>query len=124
MVTQSTRNKNVFGAVADPTRRAILDVLRRGELPAGELARQFRVSRPAVSRHVRILKDAGLIRETRASQSRRYSLNAEPLAEVDRWLANYRLFWSARLHDLKQYVEREGDVPSDRLQSEDKEPNR
>ena len=106
MVTQSVaRNKSVFGAVADPTRRAILDLLRAGELPAGELARQFRVSRPAVSRHIRILKDAGLVRESRAAQSRRYSLSPEPLAELDQWLAGYRVFWAARLHDLKRYVE-------------------
>ena len=54
-----------------------------------------------------MLKDAGLIRESRQSQSRRYSLNPEPLAEIDAWLANYRLFWSARLHGLKQFVENE-----------------
>ena len=95
----------MFGAVADPTRRAILDLLRAGEVPAGELARQFPVSRPAISRHLRILKDAGLVRESRAAQSRRYSLSPEPLSEVDQWLANYRIFWSARLHDLKRYVE-------------------
>ncbi len=66
MVTNvQARNKSVFGAVADPTRRAILDLLKAGELPAGELARQFPVSRPAVSRHIRILKDAGLVRESR-----------------------------------------------------------
>ena len=106
MVTKSAiRAKNVFGAVADPTRRAILDLLRAGELPAGELARQFRVSRPAISRHVRILKDAGLIRETRAAQSRRYSLDPQPLVELDRWLTDYRVFWGARLHDLKRFVE-------------------
>jgi DNA-binding transcriptional ArsR family regulator len=106
MVTKLTaRSATVFGAVADPIRRGILDTLRRGELPAGELARHFPVSRPAVSRHLRILKDAGLIRETRASQSRIYALDPAPLAEVDRWLANYRLFWASRLTDLKQYVE-------------------
>jgi len=106
MVTHSVaRNKSVFGAVADPTRRAILDLLKAGELPAGELARRFPVSRPAVSRHLRILKDAGLVRESRAAQSRRYSLSAEPLSEVDQWLAAYRVFWGARLHDLKRYVE-------------------
>lgn len=106
MVTHSiARNKSVFGAVADPTRRAILDLLKAGGLPAGELARQFPVSRPAVSRHLRILKDAGLVRESRAAQSRRYSLSPEPLAEVDQWLASYRVFWAARLHDLKRFVE-------------------
>jgi DNA-binding transcriptional ArsR family regulator len=106
MVTNTVaRTKSVFGAVADPTRRAILDLLKAGELPAGELAQRFPVSRPAVSRHLRILKDAGLVRESRAAQSRRYSLSPGPLTEVDQWLAGYRMFWAARLHDLKRYVE-------------------
>jgi DNA-binding transcriptional ArsR family regulator len=112
MVTHTVaRNKSVFGAVADPIRRGILDTLRAGQLPAGELARRFPVSRPAVSRHLRILKDAGLVRESRAAQSRLYSLSPEPLAEVDTWLSNYRLFWAARLHDLKHYVEGQGSGP-------------
>jgi DNA-binding transcriptional ArsR family regulator len=110
MVTQElARNKSVFGAVADPTRRAILDVLRARDLAAGDLAKQFPVSRPAISRHLRILKDAGLLRETRAAQSRIYSLNPQPLVEVDRWLMNYRLFWAARLHDLKHHLEKESE---------------
>jgi DNA-binding transcriptional ArsR family regulator len=106
MVTQShARNATVFGAVADPIRRGILDALQQGQMPAGELARRFPVSRPAVSRHLRILKDAGLVRESRQSQMRLYSLRPEPLAEMDNWLSNYRLFWAARLHDLKRFVE-------------------
>ena len=105
MVTELCRNLSVFGAVADPTRRAILDLLRRGELSAGEIADRFPVSRPAVSRHLRVLRKAGLLRQSRAAQSRRYSLNAAPLREVDRWLNAYRAFWGARLHDLKRYVE-------------------
>jgi DNA-binding transcriptional ArsR family regulator len=105
MVTESPRSRSVFGAVADPTRRAILDLLRRGELSAGEIADRFPVSRPAVSRHLRVLRKAGLLSESRAAQSRRYGLNAAPLREVDRWLNGYRVFWGARLHDLKRYVE-------------------
>jgi DNA-binding transcriptional ArsR family regulator len=105
MVTEQCRNLSVFGAVADPTRRAILDLLRRGELSAGEIADRFPVSRPAVSRHLRVLRKAGLLRQSRAAQSRRYGLNAAPLREVDRWLNAYRAFWGARLHDLKRYVE-------------------
>jgi DNA-binding transcriptional ArsR family regulator len=105
MVTDQARNLTVFGAVADPTRRAILDLLRRGDLSAGEIADRFPVSRPAVSRHLRVLRQAGLLRQSRAAQSRRYALNATPLREVDRWLTAYRVFWGARLHDLKHYVE-------------------
>ena len=95
----------VFAAVADPTRRAILDLLRRREMSAGELASRFPVSRPAISRHVRVLREAGLLTERREAQWRRYSLNPVPLVQVDRWIAAYRVFWGARLHDLKRYVE-------------------
>lgn len=95
----------VYGAIADPTRRAILDALRRGERSAGEIADLFPVSRPAVSRHLRVLRRAGLLFERREAQSRIYSLNARPLREVEQWVEHYRVFWGAKLHDLKQYVE-------------------
>ena len=101
------RAGNVFGAVADPTRRAILDLLAGGARSAGELAEQFPVSRPAVSRHVRVLRRAGLVVESREAQLRIYALNAAPLDEIDAWLARYRVFWGARLHDLKRFVEEE-----------------
>jgi DNA-binding transcriptional ArsR family regulator len=108
MVTQGFgwRVANVFGAVGDPTRRALLDLLRERDRSAGELAECFAISRPAVSRHLRVLRRAGLVREARASQSRIYSLNAEPLAELDRWLSGYRVFWGVRLHDPKRHVAR------------------
>lgn len=105
MVTQSRPTGTVFGAVADPTRRAILDLLCEGELSAGQIALHFPVSRPAISRHLRVLRGAGLLREHREARSRRYSLDPAPLAQVDRWLNAYRVHWSARLHDLKRYVE-------------------
>jgi DNA-binding transcriptional ArsR family regulator len=95
----------VFYAVADPVRRGILDLLRNGERSAGDLAREFPISRPAVSRHVRVLRDAGLVRLRRDRQTLHYSLNPAPLAEIDRWLSGYRVFWGARLHDLRQFVE-------------------
>lgn len=92
-------------AIADPTRRAILDALRQGTCTAGELARRFPISRPAVSRHVRVLRDAGLVRQSRDRQTLRYSLNPAPLAAVDGWLDGYRVYWGAKLHDLKRFVE-------------------
>lgn len=108
MVTQAThRNDTVFGAVADPTRREILDILSRCERSAGELAQRFPISRPAVSRHLRVLRNAGLVTESRRAQSRVYALNPEPLAEVEEWVNKYRVFWGARLHSLKQFVEGE-----------------
>ena len=107
MVTKELSvDRSVFDAIADPTRRAILDQMRAGEVGAGELASRFPVSRPAIARHVRILRKAGLVSQRVDAQRRFYSLRAEALAEVDRWLAPYRLFWAARLVDLKSYVER------------------
>ena len=107
MVTQRRSHTTVFGAVSDPTRRAILGALRRRDLSAGEIADRFPISRPAVSRHLRVLRRAGLVTETRQSRSRIYALNPAPLREVDRWLNDYRVFWGARLHDLKRHVEEE-----------------
>lgn len=97
--------KSAFDAIADPTRRAILDHLRGGELAAGEIAECFTVSRPAIARHVRVLRQTGLVRERREAQRRLYSLDPRGLEEVDRWLAPYRLFWAARLANLKTFVE-------------------
>lgn len=106
MVTNTAiLDRSPFNAIADPTRRAILDHLRRGELGAGEIAERFPVSRPAIARHVRILKKAGLLRERRQAQKRFYSLEPEGLKEIDRWMEPYRLFWAARLVDLKSFVE-------------------
>ncbi len=95
----------VFHALADPTRREILDLLRTTERSAGEVAARFPVSRPAVSRHLRVLREAGLVVQRRDARSRRYRLDAEALREVDKWLDNYRVFWAARMHELKRYVE-------------------
>ncbi len=105
MVTKNSAGHAAFDAIADPTRRAILDHLRERELGAGEIARRFSVSRPAIARHVRVLRRAGLVRERRAAQMRFYSLEPKGLAEIDRWLEPYRLFWAARMTDLKAFVE-------------------
>jgi len=105
MVTQQPANDLVFDALGDRTRRAILDLLRDGEMRAGDLAAHFPVSRPAIAKHVGVLRRAGLLRERRLAQARLYSVEPAGLAEVDRWLAPYRLYWSARLTDLKRVVE-------------------
>ena len=88
--------RTVYGAIADPTRRAILDALRTGEQSAGDLASLFPVSRPAVSRRLRVLRRAGLVRERAASRSRLYALEAAPLHDVEQWLEHCRVFWGAR----------------------------
>jgi len=96
-----------FHALADPTRRAVLDLLRAGTRPAGEIARAFPVSRPAISKHLRILRQAHLVEERREGRHRLYHLNPEPLKAVDTWLEHYRQFWSANLASLRSFVEAE-----------------
>jgi DNA-binding transcriptional ArsR family regulator len=96
-----------FQALADPTRRAVLDLLRRGSQPAGHIAQAFPVSRPAISKHLRLLRRAHLVHEHREGRNRVYQLNPEPLRAVDSWLEHYRSFWSANLASLKAFVEAE-----------------
>jgi len=96
-----------FQALADPTRRAVLDLLRRGSQPAGMIASAFPVSRPAISKHLRLLRRAHLVREHRAGRHRVYQLNPEPLRAVDSWIAQYRAFWASNLSSLKAFVEAE-----------------
>jgi DNA-binding transcriptional ArsR family regulator len=94
-----------FGALADPTRRAVLDLLLQGTLPAGRIAQAFPVSRPAISKHLRLLKRAGLVRAHRVGRQRFFELNPKPLKSVDLWLSRYRVFWRSELSNLKQFVE-------------------
>ncbi len=96
-----------FQALADPTRRAILDLLRRGQQPAGDIASAFPVSRPAISKHLRLLRRAHLVHEHREGRHRVYQLNPEPLRAVDSWLEQYRNFWKLNLANLKTFVEAE-----------------
>jgi DNA-binding transcriptional ArsR family regulator len=96
-----------FQALADPTRRAVLDLLRRGSQPAGHIANAFPISRPAISKHLRLLRRAHLVDEHRIGRNRVYHLNPEPLRAVDSWLEHYRSFWSASLASLKTFVEAE-----------------
>jgi len=96
-----------FQALADPTRRAVLDLLRRGSQPAGQIAEAFPVSRPAISKHLRLLRRAHLVREHREGRHRVYQLNPEPLRAVDSWIGQYRAFWTASLNNLKAFVEAE-----------------
>jgi DNA-binding transcriptional ArsR family regulator len=95
----------VFRAVGDATRRAILDRLRPGGLPVHEIAGEFDVSRPAISKHLRILRQARLVVERRDGRRRVYDLRPEPLVHVDRWLEGYRASLRRRLARLKAHVE-------------------
>src|SRR5208337_647807 len=100
-------SESTFQALADPTRRAVLDLLRRGSQPAGEIAGAFPVSRPAISKHLRLLHRAHLVEEHREGRHRVYHLNPVPLKAVDSWLEHYRAFWQSNLSSLKAFVETE-----------------
>jgi DNA-binding transcriptional ArsR family regulator len=120
MVTYSA--EATFSALADPTRRAVLDLLRKGRQPAGQIARAFPVSRPAISKHLRLLRRAHLVNEHREGRHRFYHLNPEPLRAVDSWLEQYRTFWAASLNNLKAFVEAEYAKEMGRLDSPDPGP--
>jgi DNA-binding transcriptional ArsR family regulator len=93
-------------ALADPTRRRIVELLAERDRSAGELASHFPVSRPAVSRHLRVLRETGLVTSRPQAQQRLYSLDPTPLAELDEWLARYRAFWAQRLDALETQLRR------------------
>ncbi len=97
---------NAFLALADPTRRRIVELLADGERSAGELAAEFATSRPGVSRHLRVLREHGLVRAREDGARRLYSLDTAPLAELDDWLARYRGFWGNRLDALDTEITR------------------
>ena len=94
-----------FDVVAEPTRRRILDLLREGDRPVGELVSSLGISQPGVSKHLRVLREAGLVRVRQRAQQRWYQLDAAPLAEIDEWLAPYRRFWSERLDALERHLD-------------------
>jgi DNA-binding transcriptional ArsR family regulator len=98
-------NNDVFRAIADPTRRAILDRLRAGPANAGALAADFRSSRPAISKHLRVLRGARLVIDTRIGRERVYALDPIPLQGVVGWLEGYRALWQASLEQLKRNLE-------------------
>ena len=105
MVTYS--EEAAFSALADPTRRAVLDLLLRGTLPAGRIAQAFPISRPAISKHLKLLARARLVRARRVGRQRLFELNPGPLRSVDSWLSRYRVFWQSELSSLKRFVEAE-----------------
>ena len=96
---------SAYAALAEPHRRQILDLLRGGERPAGELVRSLELSQPGVSKHLKVLREAGLVMVRADGKQRLYTLRPEPLAEVDQWLEPYRAFWSQRLDALERHLE-------------------
>jgi DNA-binding transcriptional ArsR family regulator len=98
---------DVFQAIADPTRRRILELLAESERPVKELGAPFRMSLPAISQHLRVLREAGLVRERRDGRHRQYRLNPEPLRDVADWVGRYQRFWEQRLRALERYLDEE-----------------
>ncbi|MFY9759950.1 MAG: metalloregulator ArsR/SmtB family transcription factor [Xanthobacteraceae bacterium] len=105
IATTNRQREAVFRAIADPTRRQILSLLRQRRCSVGEIAGNFRVSRPAISKHIRLLRRAGLVLIENQGTARICRLNPEPLRAVDDWLRDYRELWRESLHTLKRLVE-------------------
>jgi len=95
-----------FEVIAEPNRRAILSLLINSQQSVGDIERRLRMSQPAVSKHLRVLRDAGFVESTVDAQRRLYRLRPQPLQEVDMWLAQFRRFWSARVDALERHLDR------------------
>ena len=103
------RRQAVFHAIAEPTRRRLLDELSRGRRTAGELARRFPASRPAIAKHLRVLREARLVRARREGRNRVYELTPAPLESAARWIDRYEVFWTEKLDAFAAYLEKEAD---------------
>ena len=104
--TTRQRGHDVFAAIGDPTRRRVLDMLSQSGMAAGDIAAHFRVSRPAVSQHLRILRRAKLVGVQKRGREHIYHLNPEPLEEVYDWIEHYKSFWTTKMNALGKYLDR------------------
>ena len=116
--------ETVLKAIAEPRRQEILRLIWQHERTAGDVAAHFDISRPAVSKHLRILRKAQLVREHRRGRHRLYQINPEPLRAVDSWLNDYRVFWRGRLEDLREFVEAKSAAQSQLSLGDDPERRR
>jgi DNA-binding transcriptional ArsR family regulator len=98
--------ETVFEVIAEPNRRAILSLLGSSEQSVGEIERRLRISQPTVSKHLRVLREAGFVESTVDAQRRLYRLKPGPLREIDEWLAQFRRFWSAHVDALERHLDR------------------
>jgi DNA-binding transcriptional ArsR family regulator len=98
--------ESVFEIIAEPNRRAILGLLGSSQQSVGEIERRLRMSQPTVSKHLRVLREAGFVESTVDAQRRLYRLKPEPLQELDAWLAQFRRFWSAHVDALERHLDR------------------
>ncbi len=119
MVTNDAQLDLIFGALADTTRRRILTRLALGESTVGELAAPFEISRPAVSKHLRVLERAGLIHRARDGRVRRCGLEAAPMRQAAEWVERYRGFWEDRLDALATYLENDGTETTRKREDDD-----
>jgi DNA-binding transcriptional ArsR family regulator len=108
--------ESVFEIIAEPNRRAILSLLVSSQQSVGEIERQLRMTQPTVSKHLRVLREAGFVESTVDAQRRLYRLKPEPFQEVDAWLAQFRRFWSAHLDALERHLDRMNQDRMDRHQ--------
>ena len=119
--------ESVFEIIAEPNRRAILSLLVSSEQSVGEIERQLRMSQPTVSKHLRVLRDAGFVESTVDAQRRLYRLKPEPFQEVDAWLDQFRRFWSAHVDALERHLDRMRSINTNekrRLRRRRRGPNR
>lgn len=98
--------RDVYKAIADPTRRIVLDLLMRGELPVSAIHAGLDISQPALSQHLKVLRDVGLVRQRRSGRERIYALDPKPLKEVSNWIAHYEGFWHTKLSALGAHLDR------------------
>ena len=111
-VGYTKRVESVFEIIAEPNRRAILSLLISSQQSVGEIERQLRMPQPTVSKHLRVLREAGFVESSVDAQRRLYRLRPEPLQEVDAWLAPFRRFWSAHLDALERHLDRMAQSPA------------
>jgi DNA-binding transcriptional ArsR family regulator len=117
--------ESVFEIIAEPNRRAILSLLVTSQQSVGQIERQLRMPQPAVSKHLRVLREAGFVESTVDAQRRLYRLKPEPLQEVDVWLAPFRRFWSAHIDALERHLDRmEQSTPTKKTTTRRRGPNR
>ena len=116
--------ESAFEIIAEPNRRAILGLLALSEQSVGEIERQLRMTQPTVSKHLRVLRDAGFVESTVDAQRRLYRLRPEPFREVDTWLEQFRRFWSAHVDALERHLDRMNQAPKDRQQNGSSTPTK
>jgi DNA-binding transcriptional ArsR family regulator len=100
-------NDDTFRAIADPTRRRILELLATGECPVSDLFESFNISLPAISQHLKILRESALVKERRSGRQRLYRVSAEPLREIHRWAEHFEHFWVGKLDVLGEFLRKQ-----------------